>query len=210
MNWLRFLSICFLAYLGLQGCADGGLRVNSTPDKADVFIAYEGELPNKVGETPLKLDARMIDEKRGKYITISLMKEGYKTENVIVPNSSMKSTIDVSSRLQEYKLPLQCQEPTASIEKITRGVAQVQSMLQSSRLVEAQGQLSMLLTDYPNVSVLHDLMGNVHYMNKNLEMAYASYRKSIELNPSNVDTQRMVTKIQSIIGIRVPAASGGR
>ncbi|MCB0351608.1 MAG: hypothetical protein KDD38_10520, partial [Bdellovibrionales bacterium] len=129
---------------------------------------------------------------------------------VIVPNSTMKSTVDMSSRLQEFKMPLQCTEQTASIEKISRGVAQAQSLMQSSRLVEAQGQLSMLITDFPNISVLHDLMGNVHYMNKNLEMAYASYRRSLDLNPSNVDTQRMVSKIQGIIGIRVPASSGGR
>jgi predicted Zn-dependent protease len=98
----------------------------------------------------------------------------------------------------------------AAIEKISRGVAQVQSMMQSSRLVEAQGQLSMLISDFPDVSVLHDLMGNVHYINKNLEMAYASYRKSLDLNPTNVDTQRMVSKIQGIIGIRMPAAGGGK
>jgi hypothetical protein len=192
------------------GCANGALRVNSTPEKAEVYIAYEGEQPSKVGETPLNLDGRLINENRGKYLTVSIKKEGYQPENVIIPNSVMKSSVDMSSRLAENKLPLQCQDQMAAIEKISRGVAQVQSMLQGSRLVEAQGQLSMLITDFPDVSVLHDLMGNVHYINKNLEMAYASYRKSLELNPTNVDTQRMVGKIQGIIGIRMPASSGGK
>lgn len=207
----KHIFYVLLCVMGLTtGCAVGTLRVNSTPDKADVYVAYEGEQPTKVGETPLNLDGRLINENRGKYITVSIKKEGFQPENVIIPNSAMKSSIDMSSRLAENKLPLQCQDQMASIEKISRGVAQVQSMLQSSRLVEAQGQLSMLITDFPDVSVLHDLMGNVHYINKNLEMAYASYRKSLELNPTNVDTQRMVSKIQGIIGIRMPAQQGGR
>lgn len=209
-NKLKLGIFLALTSSNILGCAAGALRVNSSPEKAEVFVTYEGEQPNKIGETPLNLDSRVIDENRGKYLTVSIKKEGYQTESVIVPNTVMSSTFDMSSRLEEYKLPLQCQDQTASIEKISRGVAQAQSMMQTSRLVEAQGQLSMLITDFPNVSVLHDLMGNVHYMNKNLEMAYASYRKSLELNPANVDTQRMVTKIQGIIGIRVPASSGGR
>jgi hypothetical protein len=193
-----------------MGCATGTMRVNSTPDKAEVFVAYEGEQPNKVGETPLSLDSRTINANRGKYVTVSIKKDGFLSESVIIPNSVMKSSVDMSSRLSENKLPLQCQDQMAAIEKISRGVAQVQSMMQSSRLVEAQGQLSMLISDFPDVSVLHDLMGNVHYINKNLEMAYASYRKSLDLNPTNVDTQRMVSKIQGIIGIRMPAAGGGK
>lgn len=198
------------AFFGFTlGCASGGLRVNSTPEKAEVFLAYEGEQPNKIGETPLKLDSHMIQENRGRYMTISVKKDGFQTETAVVPNGMMKSEIEMSSYLQEYKLPLQCQDQTAAIERISRGVAQAQSLLQTNRLVEAQGQLSMLLADFPNVSVLHDLIGNVHYINKNLEMAYASYKKSLELNPSNVDTQRMVSKIQGIIGIRSPASSGG-
>ena len=198
-----------LSVMTLTGCAAGTLRVNSTPDKADVFVAYEGEQPSKIGVTPMNLDSRVIDEGRGRYVTVFLKKEGYQTEALMVPTGLMKASLDISSKLEEFKLPLQCQDQTFAVEKIARGIANVQSLVQANNLTEAQGKITLLLDEYPNVSVLHDLMGNVQYISKNLEGALNAYQKSLNIDPSNVDTQRMVNKIRSILGVRAPAAQGG-
>jgi hypothetical protein len=191
------------------GCAVGSLRVNSTPPAADVYIAYEGEQPNKIGQTPLNLDSRLIDEGRGRYVSVMIKKDGYQTEALLVPTGLMRSSLDISSKLEEFKLPLQCQDQTSAVEKIGRGIANVQSLVKTNALGEAQNKLMILIDEYPNISVLHDLLGNVHYINKNLDGALASYQKSLNLDPNNIDTQRMVNKIRTITGVRTPAGSSG-
>jgi len=207
MRWQNIFIFSLLSAIWLAGCASGTLRVNSTPDKADVYLAYEGEQPNRIGVTPMNLDSRMISEGHGNYFTVMIKKEGYQTEALMVPTGLMKSTLDISTRMEEFKLPLQCQDQTTAVEKIARGIANVQTLVQRSNLAEAQGKLAMLLDEYPNVSVLHDLMGNVHYISKNLEAALGAYQKSLNIDANNVDTQRMVTKIRSILGVRVPTAN---
>ena len=200
-----FISACIFI---ITGCASGSLRVNSTPDKAEVFVAYEGEQPNKIGETPLNVDSRVISENRGRYINLTIKKEGFQQESILVPTGVMKASLDLSSKLDEHKLPQQCLDQTASVEKIARGIASVQSLMNRSGYDEARLKLSNLISEFPGVSVLHDLMGNVNYVTKNLDAALASYQRSLGIDPNNVDTQRMVNKIKSIVDIRSPASQG--
>ena len=193
----------------LMGCASADLKVSTTPDQADVYLAYEGEQPVKVGATPLRLEERINGSNRGRYVTLSIKKDGYKTESVLIPLNPLKSKIDVSLRLEEAKLPEQCQNQTAAVEKISKGIADSQSLVKSGNLSAAQARLSALINEYPNVTVLHDLLGNVYYLGKNLEAALASYQRSLNLDATNADTQRMVNKIREILGQRLPSSKGG-
>ncbi len=207
------LIIKFFLMVFTAGCAVGTVRVNSNPEKADVFLSYENDQPSKIGSTPLNMDSRLIDDNKGRYVNIQIKKEGFQTESLYVPTSLMKSSIDISSKLEEFKLPLQCQDQTQAVERIARGIAQVQSLMNQNSLQEALAKLALLLDEYPNISVLQDLLGNAHYMSKNLEMALGAYEKSLKIDPSNLDTQRMVSKLRSILGVRAPAnseASGGQ
>jgi hypothetical protein len=212
-KWILFrkyfsLSIFLLALSTVLGCASGNLRVTSTPEKAEVFVAYEGEQPQKIGDTPLNLDSRLLENRRGKFVSLQVRKEGFQPETVLIPKLLMKSTIDVSTRLDEQRLPLQCQDMTVAIEKIARGIANVQTYINTNKVLDAQSSLTQLISEFPNISVLYDLMGNVHYINKNLEEALRSYEKSLRLNPGNTDTLRIAQKIRGIVGVRVPSSGG--
>ncbi len=207
---LPLTSICMaaLAFV-LSACATGNMRVTSTPDKAEVFMAYEGEQPNKIGETPLSVDAGLMGIQRGRFFQLTIKKDGFQPESILVPTSTMPASLDVTSKLSESKLPQQCIDQTASVEKIARGIATVQALMNRNSYDEARVKLVTLLNEYPSVSVLHDLMGNVNYVSRNLEAALASYQRSLSIDPSNLDTQRMVNKIKSIIGIRMPTSQEG-
>lgn len=205
MKDIRHILFIFVAS-AVIGCASADLKVTSTPDQADVFMTYEGEQPVKIGQTPLRLEERINGSSRGKYVTLSIKKDGYKTESILIPLNPIKSNIDVSIRLDESKLPESCQNQTAAVEKISKGIADTQSMVKSGNLSGAQTRLSALINEYPNITVLHDLLGNVYYIGKNLEGALASYERSLRLDPSNADTQRMVNKIREILGQRLPSS----
>ncbi len=200
----KYFSFIIVATL-LTACAASDLKVTSTPEQADVYLAYEGEQPVKIGQTPLRIDERISSANRGKYVTIQIKKDGYKTESVLIPLNPLKSTVEISTSLDEAKLPETCQNQTAAVEKISKGIADAQSMLKIGNVSAAQTRLIALINDYPNVSVLHDLLGNAYYISKNLTSALESYQRSLNLDPTNADTQRMVNKIKEIVGQRLPA-----
>lgn len=206
---IAIVCLMVLAASGFVGCASGSLRVVSTPPQADVYVAYDDGPANKIGQTPLSLDDRAIDFKRGKYINLTIKKDGYLSDSMIVPSSMLPSALDISSRLEETKLPNICSNQSASVERIARGIASAQSLMNRNNVEEARGKLSGLINEFPDVSVLHDLMGNVHYVSKNLDGALSSYQRSLNIDPTNSDTQRMVTKLRQILN-REAAKPGGQ
>lgn len=195
--------------LMLSACTSAALKVTSTPEKAEVWISSEREQPQKVGETPLYIDRSSISKGAGKQLTVKIQKDGFLPETVVMPISSMGDGIEISAKLSESKAALMCSNQGASFEKLAKGVANVQLLLSRNQYGEARGQLSSLLSDFPEVSVLHDLMGNVHYLSKNLEAAKISYQRSVDLNPNNPDTRRMLDRLSGIIESRLPASQGG-
>lgn len=201
----KFYLCITSAMLVLSGCASPNLRVTSSPDKVNVFVAGEGEQPRKIGETPLSVDSQILNTSRGRFVTVILQKEGFKPESILVPTSLMQKSVDVTAKLEAVELPKVCENQTAAIEQLSRGIATVQAMMGRNNFEEARAKIQSLINEYPGVSVLHDLLGNVNYVQKNLEQALFSYERSLAIDPNNMETQRMVTKIKSILQVRVPA-----
>ncbi|MCB0386745.1 MAG: hypothetical protein KDD43_15230, partial [Bdellovibrionales bacterium] len=152
-----------------------------------------------MGQTPLNLEGESVSNRKGKFVTFTLKKEGYQTETVILPTSRFGADLNLTSKLEEYKLSLQCRDQNNAIQKVSRGTASVQYLMKAGRLTEALSQVDILLNEFPGVSVLYDLKGNVLYLTKDLSGALAAYDKSVELDPTNADTQRIRTKIRGIL-----------
>jgi tetratricopeptide (TPR) repeat protein len=186
------------------------VRVSTVPEAADVYVGYDGGQPAKVGQTPLKLESDLISQRKGRFVTLTLKKEGFQTETVILPTSQFGADLSVTSKLDEYKLSMQCHDQNTAIQKVSRGTASVQYLIKAGRFTEALGQIDVLLSEFPGVSVLFDLKGNVLYLSKDLSGALAAYDKSVELDPTNTDTQRIRAKIRGILGDRAPVSRGGQ
>lgn len=207
MKIKQALLIPSLVYLA--SCASGSLKVTTVPEKADVFMAYDGGQATRVGETPLNIAGELLSRKKGSYVSLLLKKEGYQTESVVVPTSYFGADLAITSKMDEYKLSMQCHDQTQALQKVSKGTASVQSLISANRLGEALQQVDALLSEYYNLSVLYDLKGNILYLTKDLNGALGAYERSLELDPSNTDTMRMRTKLRGILGERAPAARGG-
>lgn len=213
---LSFRSIPMLlggvALLGaefLSGCAVGMLTVQSTPEGAEVFLAGEDQQPTRLGKTPLNVNSQHLQSVGRNTIEIQIRKEGYATEHFMVPKMSLGSSVSISLKMQESKLPLSCQDQTAAVEKVARQVAQVQFLIQQKKFETAERILNGLIEDNPTSSVFYDLLGNVFYLKKDLELALDAYETSLRLNPGAKETQRMVNKLRSIRSPRLPTSEGG-
>ncbi|MBK8200809.1 MAG: tetratricopeptide repeat protein [Bdellovibrionales bacterium] len=134
-------------------------------------------------------------------------KEGVRAEHYLVPKTVFAASIRLDIEMRESKLPAACTDQDAAVEEVARSVAQAQSHIQAKMYDNALRILKNLNDKFPNSSVVYDLMGNTHYLMKDLEKALSSYEKSLRLSPNNSETQRMVVKLKQIYSIRSPAGN---
>ena len=205
----------------LSSCAGGSLRVDGQPSAAEVSVVVGNQPPKKLGQIPLNLSENSIDA-RGEPFQLIISKDGFYTENILVGPSLPSRTTDIKISLKamaDGKVDEAVMQRLAKTEravvadevlqKVASGVAQTLRFLTVKQYDQAQQTLAVLIAEYPSVSTLQELMGNIHYLKKDLPKALTFYRKALELNPSNFETQRMVNKIEMIRGDHMPASQGG-
>lgn len=183
----------------LAGCQSQAFRVDSDPAGADVFISSQGQTPRKLGVTPYVIQSGdQGDKSQALHVTVS--KDSYGSESVLLPPAAMGRSGGLFVKLDGFKLPAACQNQEAALEKVARGVAESQYQIKLKNLDQAERSLNTLVTEYPNVSVLHDLIGNVHFLRKDIDRALASYRRSQAIAPNNTETGRMIKRLEELRG----------
>lgn len=194
-------TVMLFSAFAVVGCTTQGLRVQSAPEGADVWVHLFGGSPLKVGKTPLELDARNTPGIFTESFQVQVSKEGYQPQSVLVPKlSTMGGTGRVNFNLEDAALPKVCQAQETSFNEMARGVAEVSNYIQTKRFTEASSLLQPLLAKFNSVAVLHDLQGNIHFLQKDLNRALDSYKKSNALSPNNPTTLRMIQRIQQLQG----------
>jgi predicted Zn-dependent protease len=98
--------------------------------------------------------------------------------------------------------PPSCEIQSKNTSKVARNVAQAIFFTQQKKFDQAETLLTNLINENPDISVLYDLIGNVHYLNQKTNLAVEAYSRSLELNPNSLETQRMFNKLNTI---RLPA-----
>lgn len=183
------------------------LSVQTTPEGADVFVVYSGQQPTRIGKTPLSVDSYPLSSQAGESVKLIVEKEGFRPEHFLVPKTVFAASIRLDIEMKESKLPAACTDQDAAVEEVARSIAQAQSYIQGRMFESALRTLQILNDRFPNSSVIFDLIGNTHYLMKDLEKALVAYQKSLKLNPNNSETIRMVNKLKQIYSIRAPAGN---
>ncbi len=191
-----------LSLLILSSCSSSRVRFESEPDGATVLGQRPGMAPVKLGVTPVEIGTAGYPELFSTDAQISIVKDGHETASFFVPKSVFSSDTRVSATLKGNVLPQACTQAEQSMREVAEGVAYAQRSLLKRDYAEAKRALQGLTSKFPKVSVLYDLLGNAHYLSKDLDSALASYERSRELYPNNSETQRMIDKISSIRGVR--------
>jgi tetratricopeptide (TPR) repeat protein len=139
----------------------------------------------------------------GDTIQVKVTKEGYLPESMVIPKATLASRSNLHFKLTENTLSKACEQKLGAIEAVSRGIAKAQSLTAKKNYERAEAVLLELQEDYPSLSVVYDLLGNVYYLQKNLGKALMAYEKSHELWPNNLETERMIRKLErSVSGSR--------
>jgi tetratricopeptide (TPR) repeat protein len=163
-------------------------------------VISQNRAPVSVGKTPLDLDQRNLPDLFQDSMQLQFAKDGHSPLSVVVPRLPNGGVGRVNVNLQTAVLPKFCQNQTESINVLAKGIADSASLVQRRRYDDASKLLEELADKYATVPVIYDLLGNVYYLQRNLSKALDSYRRSKNLNPNNIDTLRMIERIEQLQG----------
>lgn len=195
--------ILFALLLGsiLNGCASGFIRVTSNPEGAEVSLLRTNSPPLKIGTTPVAISPELYPEAFTDNIQLMVSKESFGTETMIIPKGTFQSQARVHFNL---RAPTgsggACINSDRGTEEVAQGVAEAQRQLLKKNTAEAKRILSNLISRYPNISILHNFLGNAHYLDKDLNNALESYKRARDIQPNNLETARMIEKLQNMRG----------
>jgi len=192
----KIFSLNLISLVLVFGCSTGTLRVESAPESADVFVNVQGQAPRKVGQTPMNIIESTLAIGNEPF-QITVQKEGYQSENILIPATSLSRATVIQMKLKENSNSNKAMNDQ-TLQRVASAVAQAQSLIKAKDYESAERSLTNVSSQFPGVSTLHELLGNVYYLRRDLQRALASYRRAYELNPSNPDTQRMIGKIEEI------------
>jgi hypothetical protein len=187
---LHLLGLLF----ALTSCASRMVQVQSIPDKAEISILSD-QGRQVIGKTPFTIKAEDHAQLFSSGGMVELRAEGFLPEVIVLPGSELGKAMNLSVRLNELRAAESCSH--ASATALARGVALAQQQILSKRYMEAETTLKNLVASYPNLSVVHDLLGNLYYLQRDTGRSLEAYRRSYELEPGNAFTERMIRKLSS-------------
>lgn len=199
MRLLKMISaLCVLGTF--VSCASPGIRIYSEPGDANVYVIQANQAPKKLGVTPLNLDERDFNWGSSNGVQLRFVKEGFKSESIVLPKTKFASNSSIHALMEKGETNLAAHDQTEALRKVADAVAKSQNYIYKNQYDRAQMLLENLAIDYPNLSVLYDLLGNVYYLRKDLKSSLQAYRKSESLWPNNLETKKMIRRIELVLG----------
>jgi len=174
----------------LSSCSTSELRVESNPAGAEVIVIDSSKSPKKMGVTPLVLNRENTPQLFTHAIQVNLSRDGYKSESVFVPETSMNAQGQLVVQLNREEATL--------VNSTSAAVAEIQRLVFKKKYPEAERMLQDTLVKSPSVAVLHSLLGNVYYLEKNISRALDSYRRAQALDPSNGEVEKLIQKLKGM------------
>jgi hypothetical protein len=199
-SYLLVLISALLLAAGASSCGSSRIRFESEPEGATVLGVRPGNAPVKLGTTPVEVSTANHPEIFSGNAQVTIQKEGHESASFLIPRPALSSEARISVSLKGSSLPLACTQAETAMREVAEGVAYSQRLLLKKDYGEAKRSLENLVSRFNKVSVLYDLLGNAHYLSKDLDAALTAYERSLELYPGNKETQRMIDKLKSIRG----------
>lgn len=196
----------------------GKVNLVTFPEGADVYLK-QGTNSQLLGKAPLNINLKDVVIPNLPFILLEVKKTEFQTQTITLPaglqgfNHEIKlslAPIEVAKQtiIQEERLAVaedaakvKCESLSQeTLQTLGQGVATIQAFIQKKEYEAAYMKIVSLMTDYPNISVLYDLMGNIRYLQRDYGRALEAYRQSLTLSPQNSMTAEMVKRLENLTG----------
>jgi len=193
---IRNLALAIAATGLFDSC--GTVAVRSSPTGADITVMQPGKMDTKpLGKTPFegKLSDLGSAANSGP-IVIQIRKDGYIPQSLYVPNAS-------GSRL-EFDTNLKPMNPGSydDMNKIIKLVLQAERQIMLKQVDEALKTASAIKAMNDNISAAWEIEGAAHFVKGDLSNAKIAWTRSLEIDPENPDTAKMLQTIDEKSGAK--------
>jgi len=196
-------ALCSLAC----SCTSTIVSVSSVPSDADVvLVTASGE--RTLGKTPYDFNLDKESTGSDKSVHVVVRKDNYHDQSVLLPKSLSPATHKMSLRLAEkpsttpvVTKEVECPKQDDATPRVARAVAEAQSLISLREYETASLKLEMVISQHPNIAILHDLRGNVYFLQRNFSEALKAYEKSLLIEPNNPEAQRMISRVRGLMGL---------
>ena len=187
----------------LISCSSMQMKIESEPSEATVYLK-DGQKVKKLGVTPLNISSDQYSDVENFHLRIE--KEGYRSHEIIVDKRSVSSRAKIFASMNKEELENNSSNGinsnTSSPISLSqaqqhRGLASIQSLLLQSQYAQAEVIARQFVVDNPFSSVGWSLLGNAYLLQNKNSLALESYQKSLEYEPENEDTRRIVERLKN-------------
>jgi tetratricopeptide (TPR) repeat protein len=177
------------------------VKINSSPDKAEVKVTTNDGETKSLGTTPLELNGKDIYSSASRMSVIHISKDGFESQNVFIAQESSLESYNINIKLRTKSEDVKNQDIKSRQEKLAKNIAMSNNLINKKRYDEAERVLTSVTQDFPYVSVSYDLLGNIAYLKRDFRAAINYYEKSYQLNPENSETKTMIDKLKRMINL---------
>ncbi len=195
------LSVVYVhVLLFLVGCQQASIKITSVPTAAMVSMYNPvTSTYQQVGVTPINLSAVEgipPEIAENDIWSIRLDHSGYVIEHIFV-EKSLNQKIEVNAKLKVNAEWTDKQNTLLSdmADWIGITIQRINMAINNKKFKEALDLTEQLIARYPKAAIFYDIKGTIYYLSKELDYAISSYRKSLELNPDNVETRKLLEKL---------------
>lgn len=172
-------------------------KIESRPPKASVY-KYEKKNKSfvKIGETPIEIKKEELDQFKD-FSAFKIEKTGYVVEHILFDKNS-KSNIDylISLKAVETWSDQDAEVSSKLAGDIAKKVQYINRLILRRKLNEALNLAKELVNQYPKAHTFYDIKGSIYLLKGDKNQGIASLKKSLVLNPENIETEKLLKVLQ--------------
>jgi hypothetical protein len=173
------------------------VTIETNPPKAKVLV-YDDEQKKfvPVGETPFVLNQKKKDEiikSDNTFVAFKIERPGFVVEHIIY-DLKTKKKINYLLQLKQIEIWSDTDAELSSklANDIAKKVQQLNRYILTKKLSEALVVTMELNEQYPKAYIFFDIKGSIHLLKGNKKEAIVSLKKSLSLNPDNIETENIL------------------
>jgi tetratricopeptide (TPR) repeat protein len=188
---MRWSGVFVVLSCAVSGCATHRVAFRTEPPEASVrLLNQESGLYEEAGKTPLTIDGETslpIPIRSSDVVAVMIEKEGFVPQHFLV-DLAANPDVTLNVRLAEIGATGREGANPKSFDEFGRRVQLINSLVAARNLQQAYGEARALSDAFATSAVAWDIRGSLEVLLNHLDMAQASYRKSLQIDPNNAET----------------------
>jgi tetratricopeptide (TPR) repeat protein len=154
-----------------------------------------------IGNTPITMNVNDLVKKYNiptdAWLNFYVESPGYVTESFLLKAPTQKN-IEIQINLKPLEWWNDSDKTISSIvvDKLGKNFQIIYSNIREGNLDKAFALTENLLNIYPNAAILYDIKGSIYILKNEIELAIASYERSLQISKDNPDTEQILIKLR--------------